>query len=622
MSIQTRMANDQELAAAHAERDRLELAAVKKRIELTKENGIKVKTALEKQTNERLSQLSVENAENQVAHAKVIQMYKQREAKQQLLRSRQQTRRARIGANQAAQRSNKGDDERNKYLKLMAAGVGALAITFGIGEMFKNSKVANTLLGTIAKMLGMMVDLFIKPFLPILIPLLRGLGKFIQGLSKFLDDPTGWIKEKTGIGLPEQLNAPLAAAAGGLGLGALTLALSSRARGVAGRGIGAAARGVGGLFGFGRGGGGGTPPVVRPPIRPPRVPPTAGAGRALRGAGRLGIITAGLSGLSDLLSKIDWGKHLTGVGNFFNNLFGREAISRYLSDIKAFFKIFVWEERLQKVAKFFSNIFKFDEHLTKVQNFFKNIFKFNEHLDSVRRFFSKVFPWSEHLTKIQDFFANIFKFDEHLTKVGEFFTKIFKFDDHLASVKKFFNKIFPWSEHVTKVQDFFNKIFKFDEHVTKVGNFFTQIFKQQAHLDKIETFFSNVFKFDEHLRKVNLFFDMVFGPITQSNALRWVKDGIKNMFSFKPQFSEILTHIFGKAKGGFGLSDLMNFLKGGTPATGGRNLYGLGAGTGDVLAEGGTAVNKINKAAGNALNIVGRGARATRDEGLKVFNNV
>ena len=363
MSIQTRMANDQELAAAHAERDRLELAAVKKRIELTKENGIKIKTALEKQTNERLSQLSIESAENQVAHAKVIQMYKQREAKQQLLRSRQQTRRARIGANQAAQRSNKGDDERNKYLKLMAAGVGALAITFGIGEMFKNSKVANTLLGTIAKMLGMMVDLFIKPFLPILIPLLRWLGKFIQGFSKFINDPTGWIKDKTGIGLPEQLNAPLAAAAGGVGLGALTLALSSRARGAVGRGIG-------GIFGRG-GGGGGTPPIARPPIRPPRVPPTAGVGRVARGAGRLGIITAGLSGLSDLLSKVDWGKHLTGVGNFFKNLFGREAISKYLNDIKAFFKIFVWEEHLEKVAKFFSNkIFKFDEHLTKVGEFF------------------------------------------------------------------------------------------------------------------------------------------------------------------------------------------------------------------------------------------------------------
>ena len=114
----------------------------------------------------------------------------------------------------------------------------------------------------------------------------------------------------------------------------------------------------------------------------------------------------------------------------------------------------------------------------------------------------------------------------------------------LKLFKKFFSNIFPWSEHVTKVQDFF-----------------TNIFKQQSHLDKVAKFFSNVFKFDEHLRKVNLFFDMVFGPITQSNALRWIKEGIKNMFTFKPQFSEILTHIFGKAKGGFGLSDLMNFLK-------------------------------------------------------------
>ena len=68
---------------------------------------------------------------------------------------------------------------------------------FTVGVAFKNSKVANTILGTISTILGTMMDVFIMPFMPVLVPFIQALAKMVPKLSAFLtkfsEDPIGAI---------------------------------------------------------------------------------------------------------------------------------------------------------------------------------------------------------------------------------------------------------------------------------------------------------------------------------------------------------------------------------------------------------------------------------------------
>lgn len=72
-----------------------------------------------------------------------------------------------------------------KFLPLIAG----LSGSFGLVQLIRSSKVANELLSNVFNMLGLVVDLFIIPFLPLLIPLLRGMAAGIVGLATFLHDP-------------------------------------------------------------------------------------------------------------------------------------------------------------------------------------------------------------------------------------------------------------------------------------------------------------------------------------------------------------------------------------------------------------------------------------------------
>ena len=61
---------------------------------------------------------------------------------------------------------------------------------FTIGTAFKNSKVANNLLGTISTILGTLMDVFLTPFLPMLVPVIQWMAKLIPTLQKFIQDFT------------------------------------------------------------------------------------------------------------------------------------------------------------------------------------------------------------------------------------------------------------------------------------------------------------------------------------------------------------------------------------------------------------------------------------------------
>ena len=80
---------------------------------------------------------------------------------------------------------------------------------FTFGVAFKNSKVANELLGTISRIMGVLMDVFLTPFLPLLVPLIQGLAKLVpmvQGfIQSFQEDPKGAI-----IGLIKDIFSPTA----------------------------------------------------------------------------------------------------------------------------------------------------------------------------------------------------------------------------------------------------------------------------------------------------------------------------------------------------------------------------------------------------------------------------
>ena len=70
---------------------------------------------------------------------------------------------------------------------------------FTIGTAFRNSKVANNLLGTISTILGTMMDVFLAPFLPLLVPAIQALAKMIPVLQQVMEkiaDFLGLNKQK------------------------------------------------------------------------------------------------------------------------------------------------------------------------------------------------------------------------------------------------------------------------------------------------------------------------------------------------------------------------------------------------------------------------------------------
>ena len=81
-------------------------------------------------------------------------------------------------------------DMKNIWTKLLGV--------FTIGVAFKNSKVANSLLSTISQLLGAMMDLFIMPFMPLILPLMKFLASMVGWLQRFMQDPWAALKELPG----------------------------------------------------------------------------------------------------------------------------------------------------------------------------------------------------------------------------------------------------------------------------------------------------------------------------------------------------------------------------------------------------------------------------------------
>jgi hypothetical protein len=78
--------------------------------------------------------------------------------------------------------------ESNKFLK-------GIMGTLTIGAMMKQSKLASGFLGTLSQLLGALIDVFLMPFIPLLIPVLKFLAGVISWFAKFMQDPYGTIKE-------------------------------------------------------------------------------------------------------------------------------------------------------------------------------------------------------------------------------------------------------------------------------------------------------------------------------------------------------------------------------------------------------------------------------------------
>ena len=93
------------------------------------------------------------------------------------------------GAEAASEKKKKkAMDDQTKFLKGI---FGSLTI----GALIKQSKIGSTLLGTLTQLMGALVDVFLMPFVPLLIPVLKFLAKVVTWFAKFMQDPAKMLKE-------------------------------------------------------------------------------------------------------------------------------------------------------------------------------------------------------------------------------------------------------------------------------------------------------------------------------------------------------------------------------------------------------------------------------------------
>jgi len=83
----------------------------------------------------------------------------------------------------------------SRVLSDMAKFAKITAGSLTIGAAVKNSKIASGFLGTMAQMLGALVDVFLMPFIPLLIPIMKVMAGLIKWLVRFMEDPGAAMKE-------------------------------------------------------------------------------------------------------------------------------------------------------------------------------------------------------------------------------------------------------------------------------------------------------------------------------------------------------------------------------------------------------------------------------------------
>jgi hypothetical protein len=85
-------------------------------------------------------------------------------------------------------KKTKAMSDSNKFLK------GILG-SMTVGALIKQSKIGSSFLGTLAQLIGALIDVFLMPFIPLLIPVLKFLAKVVTWFAKFMQDPALMLKE-------------------------------------------------------------------------------------------------------------------------------------------------------------------------------------------------------------------------------------------------------------------------------------------------------------------------------------------------------------------------------------------------------------------------------------------
>jgi len=91
----------------------------------------------------------------------------------------------------AASAAKKGARESTDSVKFLKAISGTLTV----GAMIKQSKIMSSALGTLLQLFGALIDVFLMPFIPLLIPLLKGFAAIVKWFARFMKDPTTALKE-------------------------------------------------------------------------------------------------------------------------------------------------------------------------------------------------------------------------------------------------------------------------------------------------------------------------------------------------------------------------------------------------------------------------------------------
>ena len=483
-------------AAAEAEKDNKdiiaeqqrkaneELIAIQKQMALTESQTLKINSLLERATNRRLSLIQMQMAKDQEEHQKTMQELKEKSAREKLRRQQINARRQRYRQNMRAGGGGQPESSQtpeSKSLALIAKATGFLAATFGAGIMLKNSKVANTFLETISKLLGTMIDVLLMPWIPLLVPLMQKLAAFVQELAAFMRNPTKWLSEKLDLAWIEKLgflNKPiglLTSAAALLGLFKLGSMLIS---------------------------------FAKHPLE-------------------------GIMKFIDFFAKFKMPPVLAGVQTAKAATLADDAAEAAKPAAKAGKSI--WET-MQEVFDDWAA--KFDEAkakmLSKVKTFFDTLFDFSSHLESVKTFFGKIFDFSSHAEKVSVFFRTLFDkiaIDVQWQKVQTFFNTLFDaiaIDAQWQKIVKFFDTLFDFSAHLAKISNFFKTLFAFEEHWQSIKNFFTNIFGE-ASVGRVWTWI------EEGIKK------MFSLEIKMSSILKHIFGEPKKYFSF----TDILDYLRG-----------------------------------------------------------------------------
>jgi hypothetical protein len=99
------------------------------------------------------------------------------------------------GASKASGSTAASAKKHSKYMFDVTKALKTISGAVTIGAVIKQSKVTSSFLGTFFQLMGALVDIFLMPFLPLLIPVMKGMAGLAQWLMRFMDNPGAAIKE-------------------------------------------------------------------------------------------------------------------------------------------------------------------------------------------------------------------------------------------------------------------------------------------------------------------------------------------------------------------------------------------------------------------------------------------